>query len=144
MLYAEDLVEGVTHELGTYLVTAEDIVEFASRWDPQGFHVDEDVARAGVFGGLIASGIHSLAIVQRLAVTGLFQKWAVIAGRSLTDLQMTSPVRPGMELRGTLRVDAVEEKGPDRALVHQSVVLWHDDTEVLRYSGTAYVARRPG
>ena len=48
----------------------EEIVDFASRWDPQPFHVDDEWARDGVFGEVIASGVHSFAIFQRLAVLG--------------------------------------------------------------------------
>lgn len=142
-LYAEDLVPGTTIELGSYKVTREDIVEFATRWDPQGFHVDEEIAAAGAFGGLIASGLHSMAIFQRLAVDGAFSTWAMIAGRSISDVQLTAPVRPDMELTGRIRIDAVEPKGPGRALVHKSCTLLGGDTTVLTFLGSSYVRTRP-
>lgn len=142
-LFAEDLIPGTTIELGSYLVTREEIIAFATQWDPQGFHVDEDVAAAGAFGGLIASGIHSMAIFQRLAVDGAFAHWALIAGRSISNVQMTAPVRPGMSLTGTIRIDAVELKGAGRALVHKSCVLLHGDEQVLCFRGSSYVRTRP-
>ncbi|MCZ4499124.1 MAG: MaoC domain protein dehydratase [Marmoricola sp.] len=141
-LYAEDLVPGTTITLGTYTVTRAEIVEFATAWDPQGFHVDEDVAAAGAFGGLIASGIHSMAIFQRLAVDGAFRHWALIAGRSIQDVQMTAPVRPDDELTGRIHVDAVVPKGHGRALVTTSCVLMCGEVPVLSFRGTSYVRTR--
>src|SRR4051794_6124236 len=90
-VHAEDLVPGTSFDLGTYTLTRDEIVDFATQWDPQNFHVDDEVADAGAFGGIIASGVHSLAIFQRLVVDAQFSKWAIIAGRSIDDMQMTSP-----------------------------------------------------
>lgn len=66
-VFAEDLVVGEVHELGGYEVHAAEIVDFARRWDPLPFHLDDDVAQ-GAFGRLIATGLHSMGILQRLAV----------------------------------------------------------------------------
>jgi len=79
--------------------------------------------------------------VQRLLVEGTLGSWAVIAGRSLTDLQLTSPVRPRMELTGRLRVESVEMKGNRRALVHQACTLLNNETTVLSYFGSAVRTR---
>ena len=81
LLYAEDLPVGSTVELGSHAVTLEEMLEFARQWDPQGFHTDPEVAAAGHFGEVIASGIHTLGIYQRLSVEGAVGRWAVIAGR---------------------------------------------------------------
>lgn len=134
---------GTTIELGSYLVTREEIVDFATQWDPQGFHVDEEIAAASPFGGLIASGLHSMAVFQRLAVDGAFSRWAMIAGRSIADVQMTSPMRPGMELTGRIHIDAVEPKGPGRALVHKTCTLLAGETPVIAFRGSSYVRTRP-
>jgi len=142
-LFAEDLILGTTIELGSYVVTREEIVAFATQWDPQGFHVDEEIAAAGAFGGLIASGIHSMAIFQRLFVTGALADWAVIAGRSIGDVQLTAPVRPDMVLTGRCTIEEVDPKGPGRALVHTSCVLLQEETPVLSFRGSTYVRTRP-
>ena len=61
-VFAEDLAVGDTLELGEYLVTEEEIISFASRWDPQYFHIDpERAVRDGPL-GLIASGLHTMCI----------------------------------------------------------------------------------
>jgi len=67
LLPAEDMPVGVELDCGSYAVTEEEIVEFASHWDPQYFHIDRDAAEHSDFGGLIASGLHTAAIFQRLA-----------------------------------------------------------------------------
>ena len=60
-LYWEDFREGDVHEFGAFEVKRDDIVRFASEFDPQPFHLDEDAARRTLFGGLIASGWHTAA-----------------------------------------------------------------------------------
>lgn len=131
MLYAEDLVEGHTYELGSYTVTRDEILSFAGQWDPQAFHTDDDVAAAGFFGEVIASGIHTLAVFQRLSVLGAYNNWPVIAGRKSRDVQFRSPVRAGLELFGTLTVLEVTHTKPDRALVVTQGVLSSADATVL-------------
>ena len=64
--YLEDLEVGRPVEVGQVTVTAEEIVEFARRFDPQPFHTDEDAARSSPFGGLIASGWHTASLCMRL------------------------------------------------------------------------------
>lgn len=58
----EDMVEGSTLELGSKTVTAEEIIEFASEFDPQPMHLDEAAGRASLLGGLAASGWHTCAM----------------------------------------------------------------------------------
>jgi acyl dehydratase len=65
-LYFEDLPLGRQMVIGTYRLDAEEIVEFATRWDPQPFHIDEAAAASSVFGGLVASSLHLFAICTRL------------------------------------------------------------------------------
>jgi len=141
--FAEDLVPGTTIELGSYVVTREEIIAFATQWDPQGFHVDDEIAAAGAFGGLIASGIHSMAIFQRLFVTGALEDWALIAGRSIGDVQLTAPVRPDMKLTARCTIEVVDPKGPGRALVHMRCTLRNEETPVLSFRSSTYVRTRP-
>ena len=61
--YWEDMPVGSTRDLGTITPTAEEIVAFATQFDPQPFHLDEEAAKQSVFGGLCASGWHSFASV---------------------------------------------------------------------------------
>jgi acyl dehydratase len=62
----EDLEIGEIRQSGVRAVGAEEILEFARRWDPQWFHADREAARESVFGELVASGVHVLAIWRQL------------------------------------------------------------------------------
>lgn len=103
--FAEDAEPGRVRQLGTHELTDEEIVDFATRWDPQFFHVDaERSVSEGMFGGLIASGIHTVGIYQRLEVTSRTEPWHVIAGKGIEQLQFRRPVRPGDVLSGTTTI----------------------------------------
>ena len=62
----EDFVEGATIDLGTKLVTADEIIEFASEFDAQPMHLDEEAGKASILGGLSASGWHTCAMFMRM------------------------------------------------------------------------------
>lgn len=95
----DNIVEGAVIELGSKTVTAEEIIEFATEFDPQPMHLDEEAGRASLLGGLAASGWHSCAMFMRLFCDGLllgstsqgapgidYVKWKrpVLAGDRLT------------------------------------------------------------
>lgn len=146
-IYAEDLRKGATYELGPHTVSEEELVGFASQWDPQDFHIDKEVGDAGQFGGLIASGIHTLAVYQRLSVLGMIGEWSVIAGRSLQDVRFLRPVRAGDALTVAVAIEDIvfdERPGKDRALVTTSAVMSNGDgDQVLSMVIDAYVRMRP-
>ena len=93
MKYFEDFAVGDVYELGSRTVTAEDIVAFARKYDPQPFHLDEQAARESFFGGLAASGWHTsaigMAILSRVIVR---ENWASL-GQSLRDWGFPKPDR---------------------------------------------------
>jgi acyl dehydratase len=70
--YFEDIKLGEMPETGTYAVSKAEIMEFAEQYDAQPFHVNPEAAAQSPFGGLIASGLHTMAITQRLSVDGLY------------------------------------------------------------------------
>ena len=137
--YAEDLQVGQVIPFGTYAVTEEEVLAFAESWDPQWFHTDVDAAAAGPYGGLIASGIQTLAIYQRLNVQAT--QWAAIAGRALRDIRFLRPVRPGDTLTGFVRVaDLVPEPDRNRALLTSAGELSNADGKpVLTITVDAYL-----
>ena len=143
-VFADDLAVGARYPLGTFTTDREEIVAFAKQWDPQSFHVDAAAAEAGFFGDVIASGIHSLAIAQRLSVLAVLDDWAVIAGRRLRDVEFLAPVRPDDILDGTLVIEAVDFDHRHRALVSYRVELTNQSAvRVLRLVIEAYVRARP-
>ncbi|WP_349826804.1 MaoC/PaaZ C-terminal domain-containing protein [Brevibacterium litoralis] len=125
-LKAEDLPIGEEIDLGTFHVTEDAIIEFAQQWDPQYFHIDRDAAASSDFGGIIASGIHSVAIFQRLCVEGFYGRYDIIAGRKVTDLRFHRPVFPDTTLRGAVTIEAVEAAGPGRAAITSTGTLYDE------------------
>lgn len=102
--YFEDYVAGAAYEFGTVTVTEEEIVGFASQYDPQSFHVDPVAARQGPFGGLIASGWHSCALLMRLFAEHYLSTVASLGSPGVDEVRWLKPVRPGDRLRLRLRV----------------------------------------
>ncbi|MFC6734017.1 MaoC/PaaZ C-terminal domain-containing protein [Haladaptatus sp. DYSN1] len=82
-------------EYGDYSVTAAEITEFAEKYDPQPFHVDEQAAEASMFGGLIASGWHTTAIWMRMTVDSLFSEWVALGSPGVDNIRWRRPTRPG-------------------------------------------------
>ena len=103
----EDFTVGEADVLGSHTVTEAEIVAFAKKYDPQPFHTDPEAARATMFGGLIASGWHTCAIMMRLSVEAARRTNAAATGSPGVDsCRWLKPVRPGDTL--TARVVALE------------------------------------
>jgi acyl dehydratase len=102
MRYYEDLVVGtVTKSERTYEVTREEVIEFASKYDPQPFHLDDDAAAKTHFGRLSASGWHTGAMVMRMMVEGWStqEPTASLGSPGVDELRWKKPVYPGDTLR---------------------------------------------
>ncbi|HXJ82597.1 MAG TPA: MaoC family dehydratase [Candidatus Methylomirabilis sp.] len=103
-VYFEDVEVGQTHRFGRYEVTAQEIVEYARQFDPQPFHVDENAARQSLFGGLIASGWHTGAMLMRMICDHAIAGSATVGALGFDDLKWLTPVRPGDVLSVETRV----------------------------------------
>ena len=66
--YFEDVEVGKVHAYGRYEVTREDVIDFASKFDPQPFHLSDEAAAETHFGRLSASGLHTASMVMRMMV----------------------------------------------------------------------------
>jgi acyl dehydratase len=98
--YFEDFRAGDVSEFGPISVTAAEIVEFAKRYDPQPFHLDAEAGAATPYGGLIASGWHTVALYMGMFVRGVLLDSASLGSPGVEELRWLAPVRPGDELRG--------------------------------------------
>jgi acyl dehydratase len=119
MRYWEDIREGEWIDCGTHRFTSEEIVGFGKEFDPQPFHIDPQGAERTIYGGIIASGFHTLALVNRLAYDCYLKDVASMGSTALDDVRWEQPVRPGDHL--TLRV-RVQEKSPSRSKSDRGVV----------------------
>jgi acyl dehydratase len=143
-VFAEDLDVGVPQPLGRFEMSREAIVAFAEQWDPQPIHVDADAAAEGKFGVLIASGLHTFAVFNRLANLTVYPGWALIAGRDAT-VQFTRAVREGTVVTGSVTVESVTPYSARSSTVVKSGEL-HDATTLeplFEMRATTYMRRRP-
>jgi acyl dehydratase len=143
--YLEDFEVGETFALGSCQVTREEILEFARRYDPQPFHVDEAAARESMYGGLIASGWHTTAMLMRLLVDGM----AGVNGMGspgTDEIRWLKPVRPGDRLTARAEVlDVVPSRSkPDRGHVRAAYEVFNQKGEkVMTMISRGIYARRP-
>ena len=144
MLFAEDLHVGRRFELGSHRVSAHEIKAFARDWDPLPFHVDERAAENGPFGGLVASGAHSLAICVRLMSDTVVSRSAVVAGRGIKEARFLRPVRPGMRLTGTATIADRRMLDDGRAMVVLRGELSDENGELVTVLVGELLVRRDG
>jgi acyl dehydratase len=102
--YWEDLPVGSVRDLGTASLSAEEIKEFAAKFDPQPFHLDEEAARHSMFGGLCASGWHTCSLAMGMTVRNFLHEAASLGSPGLESLKWLKPVYPGDTLRLQQRV----------------------------------------
>lgn len=142
----EDYQVGDTSELGPLSLGEEDIVQFAVRYDPQPFHIDAEAAAASPFGGLIASGWHTCALMASVLATQYLSPASSLGSPGIDELRFLQPVRPGQvfSVRTTVEEARVSRSKPDRGLVRTRMELV-DDTGRVACSMRALnlIARRP-
>jgi acyl dehydratase len=119
MKYFEDVEIGETTRFGRYEVTREEIVDYARQFDPQPFHLDEEAARASMFGGLIASGWHTGAMFIRMVCDDMVPEAATAGSLGFDDLKWLKPVRPGdvLSVESVVRGKSESRSRPDRGTV---------------------------
>ena len=121
----DELTVGQEFRFGAMAMPLDEVLDFARRWDPQPFHTDEARAKESPYGGLIASGIHTLAAAfGHMLRTGFVEQ--VSMGGSGLDVRWLQPVRPGDSIDIAGRV---EELTPSRSRADRGTVK-------MRYTGT--------
>jgi acyl dehydratase len=101
MLYFEDFPTGEVKVIGTKRVEADEIIAFARDFDPQPMHTDPEAAKASYFGGLIASGWHTCAMLMRIMCDGFLLESASMGSPGVDSVKWIRPVRPGDTLTVT-------------------------------------------
>ena len=144
--YFEDFRVGDRFVSGGMTVTEAGIIEFARQWDPQPFHIDVAFAKTWTFGGLIASGVHTLAMTLKLWIEqGVFRACSLGAA-GIGGVRFARPVRPGDTLR--VLTDVVELRPsasrPDRGIARiRQVTVNQRDEAVMEQETTVFLKRRP-
>ncbi|ACU73206.1 MaoC domain protein dehydratase [Catenulispora acidiphila DSM 44928] len=115
----EDYRPGAVYEFGSVTVSEEEIIVFASRYDPQSFHVDPVAAVQGPFGGLVASGWHTCALMMRQFAEHYLPTAASLGSPGVDEVRWLKPVRPGDRLHLRLEVldTRLSRSDPRRGIV---------------------------
>jgi acyl dehydratase len=143
--YFEDFKVGDVTELGSVEVTEQEIVEFATRYDPQPFHIDPQAAQDGPFGGLVASGWHTAAMFMGMFVRTILLDSASMGSPGIEELRWTAPVRPGDTLtaRVTITDARPSETNPKRGTVFTTSEIFNQNGDVVATMKTrGFFARR--
>jgi acyl dehydratase len=132
LLYLDDLEVGQRFTSRTHRVDEAQIKAFASQFDPQPFHLDENAAKDSLFSGLVASGWHTSAMTMRLLVEGLPLAGGVIGAG--VELSWPQPTRPGDILRVESEVLEIipSRSRPDRGVVVTRIVTRNQRDEVVQ------------
>jgi acyl dehydratase len=143
--YLEDFAAGQVYRSNRVPVDKGQILAFASQFDPQPYHLDEEAARKSVFKGLAASGWHTAAMTMRLLIESNFQPADGILGVGLEELSWPRPVRPGDELRVENEVLEVRPSKlrADRGVIRVRVTTFNqNDQPVQIFTGNLLVPCR--
>ena len=146
MDYFEDFSVNQRFTLGRYTVTRDEIVAFATQYDPQVFHTEENHPLSIELGGIMASGWHTTAIFMRLAVDAYLGNAAVLTSPGVDELRWLAPVRVGDVISGEAIVEQarLSASKPDRGILTTSVRLWNQQkVDVLKMTTHAFVRVRP-
>lgn len=142
----EDYEVGATYTLGTISLTEAEIIEFATRFDPQPFHIDRAAAAASPYGGIIASGWHTGSSVMRLMVDEFISACAGLGSPGLDEIRWIKPLRPDMPLtvRITITEARVSQSKPDRGFIKHFIEgLNAEGEQVMSIRGMGMVRVRP-
>ena len=118
-LFFDDLKVGQRFATAAAEVTEADIIDFATRFDPQDFHLDPEAAKRSAFGGLVASGLHTLSLSFRLFFDLRIWPEAILGSPGLRDVSWLLPMRPGDRIRSEIEVVEVRRSASkaDRGIV---------------------------
>ena len=136
--YFEDYQPGAVYDFQQRITVEQDaLVAFARQFDPQSFHTEPAAAESGPYGGLIASGWHTAAIMMRLFVDQYGSAVASYGGPAADELRWLHPVRPGDQLRLRTTVLSARRSAskPDRGIVRVLCEL-ENQREVLVFTAT--------
>jgi acyl dehydratase len=132
MIHYEDLEIGVTARFGRYEVTRDEVIEFASKYDPQPFHLDDEAAAKTHFGRLSASGWHTCAMMMAMLVANLKEnRQAGLGSPGMDELRWVKPVYPGDTLRveTTITEKRRSRNRPDMGLFKSNLTVFNQNDE---------------
>jgi len=141
----EDFTPGRVFEHGARSLSEDEIIAFASDWDPQRYHTDPGRAKLTPFGGLIASGWHSCVVLMRLMCDAYLNESSCVGSPGIDEIRFLRPVRPGDRLRfraTVLEASASRSKAGRGSVVFRWELFNQNDEAVLSMLGRQFYLRR--
>ena len=144
-IWFEEIKAGTAVDCGSTTVSEAEIIEFAEEFDPLVIHTDPEAASTSQFGGIIASGYHTLCLSVRLLVEEVRSKRAVVGGLGIDDVRWPTPVEPGDTLSVETEIldTRPSESDSKRGIVHEEITVINQREEtVLSFENYELVSRR--
>ncbi len=146
MIHYEDIEIGAKQRFGCYQVTREEVIEFASKYDPQAFHLDDEAAAKTYFGKISASGWHTCAMTMRMLVENMFEhRIASLGSPGVDQIRWLRPVYPGDTLRCEMEIlekRQSKSKPEMGSYLSKLIVINQDDKPVMSMVSTALIRVR--
>ena len=146
--YWEDFKAGETFPMGERRIEKDEVMAFARDFDPQPFHIDEAAAGQSMYGGLIASGWHTVALVMRMMCDSYLNQSVSLGSPGVDNVRWLKPVRPGDTIRAqrTVVEARASQSRPDMGLVKSRWEVFNQHSElVMTMEGYGMFQRRnPG
>lgn len=143
--FFEDFETDIFQEFGKHTVTEEEIIEFASKYDPQPFHLSQEAGEAMHFGGLCASGWHTCCIAMRMVVDHMPEDSASLGSPGIDELRWIKPVFPGdtLRMKSTVTGKKPSRSRPDMGIVNMHNEIFNQNDEVvLSYKPIVMIKKR--
>jgi acyl dehydratase len=144
--YLEDFPVGVRRRLGSKLVDEDEVIRFATEFDPQPFHVDKEAAAQSFYGGVIASGWHTCSMTMRIMVDNYLIDAAALGSPGIDELRWLRPVRPGdtLTVYSTVQEMVPSKSKPDRGVLTTLSEVENQTGEiVMTMRGKTMMKKRP-
>lgn len=147
MIYFEDLVVGAEREFGNYEVTREEVIEFATKYDPQPFHLSDEAAAKTHFGRIAASGWHTAAMTMAVIARAVVdEEQAGLGSPGIDELRWLKPVYPGdtLTVRGKIVEKTPSRSKPDIGSFRTQTTITNQHGErVMTFQSIVLIRRRP-
>ncbi|MDH6148443.1 MULTISPECIES: MaoC family dehydratase [Paraburkholderia] len=144
----EDMEVGSSREIGKHVFTREEIVEFAQKFDPQPFHLDEAAAAESPFRGLVASGWHTCSVMMGMLVRKVLADSTSMGSPGIDEIRWLKPVRVGdtITMMNVIVDKRVSQSKPDRGIVSTrwEGINQHGETVITVRSNGMFGLRNPG
>lgn len=131
--YFEDYIPGAVHEFGSLTVDENEVLEFGRRYVPLSYHTDKEAAKQSIYGGVIASGWHTAALMMRLYTENYLSRIANLGSPGGDELRWDRPVFPGdvLSVRATILETRRSQSRSDRGIVRTLIEVLNQKRDVV-------------